>query len=176
MNKTTVLEQLEAYQPTHAEDRRFKAEMIHFVNAHHDFASRHNPAGHLTASAWMVNPDRSQVLLLHHRKLNLWLQPGGHIEDDASLLAAALREAREETGLTSLIEVSPEIFDLDIHLIPARKQDPEHPHLDVRFLLEADPGEPLILTPESNQLRWFSRAEIQNMDLDWSVLRMLEKV
>lgn len=175
MNKDNILYLLDIYEPSHPEDRKFRREIVTFVEEHTDFASRSNFLGHLTVSAWIVSPDRSQVLLLHHRKLDRWLQPGGHIENDDSLLDAAIREAEEETGLSNLNPFSDYIFDLDIHLIPARKADPEHNHLDIRFLVEADPEEQLNISPESNSLRWFELDELVNLGLDWSVMRMLGK-
>ncbi|MEZ6184493.1 MAG: NUDIX domain-containing protein [Planctomycetota bacterium] len=90
--------------------------------------------GHLTASAVLVDPARERTLLIKHRKLGLWLQPGGHFEPDEVVpAAAALREVQEETGLAGR---ALELLDVDVHAIPARKQDPAHEHFDLRFLVE----------------------------------------
>ena len=122
------------------------AEIIRFVEAHADCLLRSCLPGHLTGSAWIVSPDRKRTLLTHHHKLDKWLQLGGHADGETDLLAVALREAREESGLTRLRAVSAEIFDCDRHLIPARGTEPAHYHHDVRFLLEADRDEPLAMS------------------------------
>ena len=134
------------------------ADTIRFVEAHADCLLRSCVPGHLTGSAWIVSSDRSRTLLTHHHKLDKWLQLGGHADGDGDLLAVALREAREESGLTRLRPASTEIFDCDRHLIPARGSEPEHYHYDLRFMIEADPGEPLVISNESKDLAWIEVA------------------
>lgn len=146
-----------------------------FVSENELYWSRKTLAGHLTASAWITNMERTHAVLLHHGKLDIWVQPGGHIDDeDESLLAASLREATEETGLKNLQPVSDGVFDVDVHAIPARKQEPEHNHLDVRFWFQTDESE-LLLSDESHQLKWLSRTEIEELTQEESVLRMVRK-
>ena len=117
-----------------------------------------------------------RVLLTHHRKLDRWLQLGGHVDGEADLAAAALREAREESGLARLRLVSPEIFDVDRHRIPARGAEPEHWHFDVRFLIEADPAEPLaVSSDESKDLAWVRLEEVARLNPDESLARMVRK-
>ena len=152
------------------------AEFFPFIAAHPDCLWRTCIDGHLTASAWIVDPARTRTLLTHHRKLDRWLQLGGHVDGEADLLAAALREAREESGLTRLRAVSAEIFDVDRHRIPARKTEPEHWHFDVRFLLEADPAEPLAISDESHDLAWVPLAELPRYSPEESLARMARKI
>jgi len=114
--------------------------------------------GHLTGSAWIVDPTTSKVLLLHHAKLNRWLQPGGHADGEYDLAAVALREAHEESGLTSLALKDGAIFDLDIHAI-----------------VIADSSEPPIVSHESHDVAWFDFTEISQITSDESVLRMARK-
>ena len=176
MDFETTQKAIDNYQPTHPEDAQFRTELLDFIARYpEDFHRRTTLEGHLTASAWIVNATRDRFLLTHHAKLQRWLQLGGHIEDDATLVDAALREAREESGLFTVRLVKPAIFDLDIHTIPARKGEPEHLHLDVRFLLEADDQEPLSLTEESHALAWVSADTIRKEHPDASMLRMLSK-
>jgi 8-oxo-dGTP pyrophosphatase MutT (NUDIX family) len=151
------------------------AEFFPFIAAHPDCLSRTCLDGHLTASAWVVDPARTRVLLTHHRKLDLWIQLGGHADGDADLLAAALREVNEESGLTRVRAVSPEIFDVDRHRIPARKAEPEHWHFDVRFLIEADPEEPVVVSDESHDVAWVSLAEAARLNPEEAVVRMVRK-
>jgi 8-oxo-dGTP pyrophosphatase MutT (NUDIX family) len=151
------------------------AEYAPFIAAHPDCLWRTCRDGHLTASAWIVDAARQRTLLTHHHKLDRWLQLGGHVDGDPDLAAAALREAREESGLTKLRLVSPEIFDVDRHRIPARGQEPEHWHFDVRFLIEADPAEPLAISSESKDLAWVALAEVARLNPSESLARMVRK-
>ena len=107
------------------------------------------------------SPARTRCLLTHHRKLERWLQLGGHADGQGDVLAT-LRCARRgrSPGLTSLRAVSPGVFDCDVHEIPARGAEPAHFHYDVRFLLEADAGEPLVVSDESKELAWVALDDV----------------
>ncbi len=130
--------------------------------------------GHVTGSAWIVCPNRRRVLLTHHRKLQKWLQLGGHSDGDANTLNVAQREAEEESGLR-VKRIHDAVFDIDIHTIPARGEDPEHKHYDVRFLFEADDRAPLTISSESNDLTWISLKNLSTVTSEESVLRMARK-
>lgn len=151
------------------------AEFFPFVAAHPDCLSRTCLEGHLTASAWVVDPARTRVLLTHHRKLDLWIQLGGHADGEADLLAAALREVQEESGLMRVRAVSAEIFDVDRHRIPARKTEPEHWHFDVRFLIEADPAERVVVSDESHDVAWVALADAVRLNPEEAIARMVRK-
>lgn len=128
--------------------------------------------GHFTASAWLVSLDLQRVLLTHHRKLDRWLQLGGHADGDTHLPRVALREAGEESGLANL-EGESEIFDLDRHWIPDRAEVPGHWHYDVRYVVHATGGEDFVVSEESHALAWREIAVIA-MDplVDESMRRM----
>jgi 8-oxo-dGTP pyrophosphatase MutT (NUDIX family) len=132
--------------------------------------------GHVTGSAWIVDWERTHVLLTHHGKLDKWLQLGGHADGDWNVLEVALREAREESGLSSIRAVGDGIFDVDIHAIPARGAEPEHFHYDVRYLLEADRGEELRMSSESKDLQWVAMERVAELTGEESVLRMVRKM
>jgi len=151
------------------------AETVRFVEAHEDCLLRTQLAGHLTGSAWIVDATRTKTLLTHHRKLGKWLQLGGHADGDADLAAVALREAQEESGLTRLKLSTPAIFDVDRHRIPARGAEPEHWHFDLRFMIEADPAEPLIVSNESKALAWVEIAQVAKLNPEESMARMVRK-
>lgn len=136
--------------------------------------------GHITASAWIVSRESRKVLLTHHRKLDRWLQLGGHTDGESDVLASALREAREESGIAELVPIpgggEPRILDVDVHEIPARASEPAHQHHDVRFLLEASEHAPLARQrAESKALRWFPAAGIEARFAEESLARMARK-
>ncbi len=148
---------------------------IEFVQAHPDCAQRSLAIGHLTGSAWIVDTTRTRVLLTHHRKLNKWLQLGGHADGDLDLCAVALREAKEESGLTGIRVISSALFDLDRHWIPARGDEPAHWHYDCRFLLEADASAPLVQSHESKALAWVELSRVAEINPEESLSRMIRK-
>ncbi|MBL8862973.1 MAG: NUDIX hydrolase [Planctomycetes bacterium] len=140
-----------------------------------DAHRRERLEGHLTASALVVDPSRGAGLLTHHKKLGRWLQLGGHCDGDANLARAALREALEESGIAGLV-VDPVPLDVDVHAIPARGTEPEHWHLDTRFLVLAAPGARETAGLESLALGWFRADELERVPTDESVRRLFRRV
>lgn len=133
--------------------------------------------GHITASAWVMNKERTQVLLIHHKGANMWFQPGGHVEaEDGTLFDAVLREVAEETGLVGVIPKR-ELFDIDIHPIAARPERGEsaHEHFDMRVCVEV-PYETRASVDEGILgVKWCSLDEIQSINNTQSVIRMVAK-
>jgi 8-oxo-dGTP pyrophosphatase MutT (NUDIX family) len=147
----------------------------HFAVNHVDCCERTCVPGHFTGSAWVVSADGERALLLHHRKLGIWVQPGGHADGDGDLASVALREAEEETGLRGL-RIEGGIFDLDRHLIPPRGNDPAHFHYDVRFVARAGADERFVVNEESHALAWRPVRDIAfDSQADESVRRMAQK-
>lgn len=140
-----------AVLPEHREPARRR--VLDFCRHHADALYRSCRPGHLTASGFVVDPDAGTVLLIHHRKLGRWLQPGGHADGDGWLGRVAHREIVEETGLTHVVMLNP-AFDIDIHPIPARGSDPPHLHLDLRFLAVASSNGTLTPNHETRGARW----------------------
>ncbi len=156
-------------------DRSVLAEFRDFARCHPDCCERTCRVGHFTGSAWLVSGDGRRVLLTHHRKLDRWLQLGGHADGSGDLAEVALREAEEESGLSGL-SVEREVFDLDRHLIPARKDEPEHWHYDMRFVVRVGPSEDFVVGPESHDLAWRLVSElVDDQHADESVRRMARK-
>ncbi len=191
MHRQPLLQLLRQHHPADANEQAMTQDTIAFVEANPAAFERSLPAGtsrpgHVTGSAWIVSPDRCQTLLIHHRKLDRWLQPGGHADGDPNVAAVALREAQEETGLTSLRLVyptnspatpyqSPPIFDVDVHVIPARNDGPEHLHYDIRFLVEADPTEGFGVSDEIKNIRWLPLSAVVDYTDSESIFRLLRK-
>lgn len=166
---------IENYRTPFEEEKAMVPDFLALLNDPEAF-NRERKAGHFTASAWIVNKRRTHTLLTLHRKLQRWLQLGGHADGNENLLEVALKEAQEESGLQSIRLVDKSIFDLDRHVIPANEKDERHFHYDVRFLIEAEMDEPLVLSPESKDLAWVGfdlTAEL--VGFNDSILRMLEK-
>ena len=137
-------------------------EVLAFVADHDDAAHRTNPEAHLTGSALVVDPSRGRTLLMLHRKLGRWFQPGGHADGDANLAGVALREATEETGIDGLEVVVPAI-DVDVHRVePPGEQ--AHLHLDTRFLVLAPAGATEEGNEESRALRWVGLEDLDDLD------------
>ena len=150
-------------------------EILEFLKTDNCF-SKDNQNGHFTGSAWIISPDKSQILMTHHRKLGMWLQLGGHCDGETDLLKVALREAKEESGIKFFNVLSNEIFDIDIHQIPRSKNDVAHKHYDVRFLFEADPeNSEIIISEESYDVSWVPINEVPMLNPEVSICRMLKK-
>lgn len=175
MDRITLRNQLEIYRTPYEEESEFIADFAELTQDE-DSYRRDRLDGHFTASAWIVNKRRTHTLLTLHRKLGRWLQLGGHADGNENLIEVALKEAQEESGLTSLKLVDSTIFDLDKHIIPERPHVQEHFHYDVRYIFEADINEKLIMSDESISLAWITFDSVVDMiGYNPSILRMLEK-
>ena len=192
-SKTTLPQLIEGYQnkiqslfkkaPWFSEENESKVlnHMNTFLNSEKEPFKRSCQKGHFTASCLLVNPKTNKFVLTHHRKLGLWLQLGGHCDGIEDLAHVAMKEAEEESGLTELSfltfpflqeEILP--VDFDIHTIPESKKDPEHLHLDVRFLIKTT-SEDLLISEESLDLKWFTKEEAKLVTDEESLLRLIEK-
>lgn len=138
-----------------------------------DCYERSGRPGHITGAAWLVSPDGREVLLTHHRKLDRWLQLGGHSDGDRDPLSVATREAIEESGL-QVAPIGPGLLDIDIHAIPARAADTEHLHYDLRFAFVAS-GRDYTVSDESHDLAWIEIDRLAEFVDEASLLRMAEK-
>jgi 8-oxo-dGTP pyrophosphatase MutT (NUDIX family) len=164
---------IERYVPRDDPQARARAFVLEWIDAHPDALLRSCLGGHLTSSALVLDAAGERALLTLHAKLGRWLQLGGHCDGDANLAGSALRECREESGIAGLA-IDPVPIDLDCHRIPARADEPEHWHLDARFLVRAPPGAAVLLSAESTALRWFAPGELDALATDDSVRRLFE--
>lgn len=154
-----------------ADSERFRTEILGFIADHPDALHRTCTTGHLTGSALVVDHSGERFVMLFHRKLQRWLQPGGHCDGDANLAAVALREASEETGIEGLL-VWPVAIDLDVHEVDPPADGP-HLHLDVRHLVVAPRGAVLAGNHESTSIRWVTEQELNALDPDPGTVRMV---
>ena len=171
----SIIQLLESYHPSDTYEASMLKDTLTFVHTYANCLERSLTVGHITTSCWITDKSRQYVLLTHHRKLNKWFQLGGHADGEKDLHKSALKEAKEESGLMNIHLLTPEIFDVDIHLIPTRKLEPQHYHYDIRFLMEADKNQPLIINHESKDLTWIAIEKVKLLNSDESILRMVRK-
>ncbi len=158
-------EQLRAFVPFNAQERADRALMLRYLEEYDNLLTRENPLLHLTASAWVVSPQRDQLLMVYHNIYQSWSWTGGHADGEGDLLAVARREVMEETGLEALKSLSPEIFSLEILGVQAHEKRgcpvSAHLHLNVCFLFEADPTLPLRPAPgENSAVAWIPASQV----------------
>lgn len=175
MHRQPLLQALAQYHRHYPDEAQLVERFMGFVRKHTDCFERSLKLGHVTGSAWVVNAAGTHVLLTHHRKLNMWVQLGGHADGDADVHRVAQREAEEESGLTQLVPVSGGIFDADIHAIPARGDEPEHFHYDVRYAFRATGSDRFTVSEESHDLAWIPVGEIAAYTDEASMHRMARK-
>ena len=175
-HRERLIQEIFNFQSEYSEEQAFKPKFESLLSNYQNCFERGLLLGHITASSWILNYEQNAVLLLHHTKLNKWLQPGGHADGDDDVRSVALKEAEEETGISGFIFSSNEIFDLDIHTIPERKGVPEHEHYDIRFLLISPEGAIPQRNHESNNLKWIPIEQLyQYVNHEASLLRMYNK-
>jgi 8-oxo-dGTP pyrophosphatase MutT (NUDIX family) len=175
VHRQPLIDALLAYRDRHPQENDVVDRFLAFVRDQPGCFERSLAAGHITGSAWVVDRSGENVLLTHHRKLDRWLQLGGHADGDPDPLAVAFMEAREESGLDEFEAVSTDIFDLDIHPIPARRDEPEHLHFDIRYVLRATGDTGYTVSEESHDLAWIPLDDISRYTTEPSMLRMLGK-
>jgi 8-oxo-dGTP pyrophosphatase MutT (NUDIX family) len=178
-----VLEQHPCADEKEAQDVQ---RIIELARLHPNIFSPLCEVGHITGSALIVHPPTRRVLLNHHRKFDRWMQFGGHMDNDLAPHVTALREAREESGLSDVhafdathlsgaSHLTPRPFDVDIHIVPQRGDRPEHLHLDLRYLVTTDAPDAIATSDESLDVRWFSLDALDALNLEPGVWRMIRK-
>ena len=169
-HRQRLLDLISEYAERHPHERDVVDRFVSFVTEHERCFERDCWVGHITGSAWLVNKEGTHVLLTHHKKLGAWFQLGGHSDGESNSLLTAQREAEEESGLPVRV-LDSQIFDLDVHEIPARKSDPAHYHYDVRFVFEAMRDD-FVVSQESLDLSWVPIRNMGEFTDEESMLRM----
>ncbi len=175
MHRRPLLRLLNDYRYRHPDEADVVQRFRTFVESHPDCFERRLTVGHVTGSAWLVDRAGTHVLLTHHRKLDLWIQLGGHADGNPDPLAVALEEAREESGLGDLEPMGEDVFDLAIHDIPAIGDEPAHQHYDVRFALRVTGSECYTVSRESHDLAWVEIARLGDYTREDSMMRLARK-
>ncbi|CAD5251025.1 MULTISPECIES: NUDIX hydrolase [unclassified Imperialibacter] len=176
MSRKELISLLSHYETLHSSEVHYAPRFVSLLQNFLGCFRRDLVSGHITGSAWVVSPSLDQVVLLHHKKLNRWLQPGGHADGEEDILKVATKELEEETGLSTYKWITKDIFDIDIHLIPERGNEPAHFHYDIRFIAMADALAPLIINHESRDVRWVPLSSVtEETGFEESILRMVKK-
>lgn len=170
--RAAILDLLREYRSRWADERQVVDRYRAFVARHPDCFERSLEVGHVTGSAWVVDASGTRVLLTHHKKLDIWVQLGGHADGNSSIAEVAHAEATEESGIAGLEFVDERLFDVDIHTIPARPAEPEHLHYDARFALRAPADAEVTVGPESHALAWVDIDALATVTRERSMLRM----
>lgn len=177
-----IYKQIKAYRPWNEQERQDQVLILDFLRKNSDAFYRTNLLAHMTASAWVVNPQRSKVLMVYHRLYDSWSWAGGHADGEEDLLAVALREVREETGVQRLRPVTEEIYSLEVLTVDGHEKHgryvPSHLHLNVTYLLEAEEDQPLrVCEAENSGVAWFSLADALSASTEpWFVERIYKKL
>ena len=177
-----IYEQIKAYRPWNEQERQDQVLILDFLRKNSDAFYRTNLLAHMTASAWVVNPQRSKVLMVYHRLYDSWSWTGGHADGEEDLLAVALREVREETGVQRLRPVTEEIYSLEVLTVDGHEKHgryvPSYLHLNVTYLLEAEEDQPLrVCEAENSGVAWFSLADALAASTEpWFVERIYKKL
>lgn len=177
-----IREEIEKYRPFNEQERRDRDVILKFIDGNDDAFLRTNLTAHMTASAWVVNRERTKTLMVYHRIYNSWSWTGGHADGEEDLLAVALRELREETGVKSVRPVTEDIYSLEVLTVDGHEKRgeyvPSHLHMNVTYLLEADEGETLTACEEENSdVRWFTLEDALAASTEpWFVERIYGKL
>lgn len=155
-----ILEELKQYKPFNEQEEKDKEFMIDCLTQCDNIFSRENKMVHMTASAWVVNPKRDKVLMIHHNIYNSWSWLGGHADGEEDLLHVAIREVREESGVTNVRPVSDKIYSIEVLTVDGHVKNGEyvssHLHLNITYLLEADENQSLSVKADENSgVGWF---------------------
>ena len=181
-NRAELSEAIGAFRPENEQEEADKKGILAFLAANENAFTRDNIIAHMTASAWVVNHDRTKVLMVYHRIYDSWSWTGGHADGEENLLAVALREVTEETGVSSVTPVSDDIFSLEILTVDGHEKHgsyvPSHLHMNVTYLLEADEEEPLTVCEDENKgVAWFGLDEALSASSEpWFVQRIYRKL
>lgn len=182
----TLKNNIENYIPKCEQEEHDKVLMLNLMEKNDDLLYRTNLNAHFTASAWVVNKDRTKVLMIYHNIFDSWAWTGGHADGESNLLMTAVRELKEETGIKTVIPLSDNIFSLEVLTVDGHikngKYVSSHLHLNVTYLLEADEGEPLYIKPDENKgVKWFTLDEAmeavnEKWMKEWIYIKLISRV
>ena len=182
ITRKKLIEKIENYKPFNEQEERDKPLILDWIRNNENAFTRENTIAHITASAWVVNKDRSKVLMVYHNIYNSWSWLGGHADGETDLLSVALREVKEEAGISNIQPVSEEIFSLEALTVDGHikkgKYVSSHLHLNITYLVEADSDEALFVKPDENSgVAWFTPEDALKKSTEpWFVANVYSKL
>ena len=182
MNRQKLVSQIRRYVPYNEQEEADKALILKWIEKNDDAFLRDNVVAHMTASAWVVNKERSKVLMIYHNIYNSWSWLGGHADGETDLLSVAIREVKEEAGISNVHPVSEEIFSMESLTVDGHvkkgKYVSSHLHFNITYLLEADPEEAVSIKADENSgVAWFSPEEaLERSTEPWFVEHVYSKL
>lgn len=182
MDRNGLKRSIDLYVPFNEQEEKDKVQILKFLTENEDAFSRNNNLAHMTASSWVVNADRTRVLMIYHKIYDSWSWTGGHADDEEDLLGVAMREVREETGIRNIRPISDEIYSLEILTVDGHEKKGKyvssHLHMNVTYLLQADENEDLTVCEDENSgVRWFSLEKALEASTEpWFVKRIYTKL
>ena len=182
MTREDSIRQIENYPPFNEQEEKDKALILGWIRDNENAFSRKNTVAHITASAWVVNKDRSKVLMVYHNIYNSWSWLGGHADGETDLLSVAIREVKEEAGISNVRPVSEEIFSLESLTVDGHVKKgnyvSSHLHLNITYLLEADSEEQVSVKADENSgVAWFSPEDALEKSMEpWFVEHIYSKL
>ena len=174
--------QIEEYQPDNEQEQKDKEVMLKYFDTFDDVLTRNNEFGHFTASAWVMNKERTKVLMIYHNIYQSWAWTGGHSDGEEDLLGVAIREVKEETGVKDVKVIDPNIFSLEIICVNGHikrgKYVASHVHLNVTYLLEVDEKEILQIKEDENSgVKWIPIEDVEKVSTEtWVVENVYRKI
>ena len=178
----TLKEQIENYKPYNEQEEKDKQTMLRYINTFDDVLTRNNEFGHFTASSWVVNKERTKVLMIYHNIYKSWAWTGGHADGEVDLLSTAVRELKEETGVKNVKMLNNDIFSLEIICVNGHvkkgKYVSSHFHLNLTYFLEVDENESLEIKKDENSgVKWIKLEDVQKMSNEkWVVENVYKKL
>ena len=175
-------EQIEKYKPYNEQEENDKQIMLKYINAFDDVLTRNNEFGHFTASAWVLNKERTKVLMIYHNIYNSWAWTGGHADGDIDLLGTAIREVKEETGVGNVKVLKDDIFSLEVICVNGHvkreKYVSSHVHLNLTYLLEVDEQETLKIKEDENSgVKWINIEDVKKVsNEEWIIKNVYNKL
>ena len=176
------IEQIKKYKPYNEQEEKDKEIMLNYINTFDNVLTRENEFGHFTASSWVLNKEKTKVLMIYHNIYDSWAWTGGHADGDTDLLYTAIREVKEETGLKNVKPIQEDIFSLEVVCVNGHmkrgKYVGSHVHLNCTYLLEADENEKLFIKEDENSgVKWIMIEEVKNISKEkWVVENIYEKL
>lgn len=175
-------ESIEKFTPYNEQEEVDRKIMLNYINDFDDVLTRKNEYGHFTSSAFVINKERTKILMVYHKIYNSWAWVGGHSDGDSNLLNVAIKEAKEETGIKNIIPISKNIYSLEVMNVNGHEKRGKyvgsHVHLNVTYLLEADENQEIHIKEDENSgVKWFPNNEILNVTSEiWVRDRIYTKI